>query len=82
MALPVTSRTSLHSSLTFRVGTLLCCTADIMHYFVCRLSYTRQRIERTYILKTFAVFCLEYQTRTGYIIDNFIYLFIFVIPSQ
>jgi hypothetical protein len=75
MALPVTSRTSLHSSLTLRVGTLLFCTADIRNYFVCRLSYTLQRIERMYVLKTFAVFCLEYQPRTGYIIDNFIYLF-------
>jgi len=39
---------------------------------------TLQRIERTYKLKTFAVFCLEYQSRTGYIIDNFIYLYTFI----
>jgi hypothetical protein len=43
---------------------------------------TLQRIERTDKLKTSAVFCLEYQPQTGYIFDNFIYLFIFVIPSQ
>jgi len=43
---------------------------------------TLQRIERTYKLKMFAMFCLEYQPRTGYIIDNCIYLFIFVISNQ